>query len=427
MAIAGQPERVIELSTLPQTEKEKLLKFILQETGQGYRVVAFAFKEGEVSQERTLGQWEFLALAVLSDPVRHGVKEAIAILNKASISTYMVTGDHPTTTDRIAKEIGLNSSLLTGSDIDKMNDKTLSDRLKVVKVFARIAPSQKQRIVTLLKKSGECVAVVGDGVNDAPAMKASNMGIAMGEIGTDLAKETADLILTDDNYIHLPDAIAIGRKALDNFRKGLSYYLSAKAILLSIFIIPLALGIPFPLAPIHIILTELLMDLASSTIFITETAEPDIMSKPTKKITNFLSKDIGFRILKNGTFLTIGILAVYLWIYYSTENIVLAQTSAFVTWLLGHILLALNLKQERIPLFKQGITSNRFGLFWLLSMITLSLVITTIPFFYPLLQTTALPWNVWVVILFIVIISTYWIEIIKNIRLKTKKNLMKCK
>lgn len=420
-AIAGQAERVIEGSTLSKDEKDKLLSTVLQAANEGRRVVAFAFKEGPSTNEEG---WTFLALAVLSDPVRQGVKGAIESLSKAHIATYMVTGDHRTTAERIAKEIGLNGSLLTGSDMDKMDDPTLKSQLKNIRVIARITPTQKQRLVTLLKQDGECVGVIGDGVNDAPAIKAANMGIAMGEIGTDLAKETADLILTDDNYVHIPDAIAIGRKALDNFRKGLTYYLSAKAILLFIFLIPLALGIPFPFAPIHIILTELLMDLASSTIFVTESAEPNIMDNPSQKITNFLSKTVGLKILKNGTPLALGILFVYLWIYYSTSNVTLAQTSAFVTWLLGHILLALNLKQERLPLFKQGITSNLFGFYWLLGMIALTLAITTIPFFHSLLQTTTLSWYVWVVVLPVVIASTFWIEARKVMKLKTNNPLM---
>lgn len=399
-AIAGEPEQMIETSTLSKERKEKLLGFI--SNAKGYRVVAFALNR------------EFLALAVLSDPVRLGVKEAVANLNKAGIATYMATGDHPTTADRIAKEIGLDSALLTGSAIDQMIDSTLLDQLKIVRVFARIAPSQKQRLVSLLKQKGQCVAVIGDGINDAPAIKAANLGIAMGEIGTDLAKEAADLILTDDNFVHLPDAVAIGRKALDNFRKGFTYYLTAKAILLSIFIIPVALGVPFPFAPIHIILTELLMDLASSTIFVTERAEPDLMSKPAQRITNFLSKKIGFKILKNGTLLAVGILSIYLWIYYSTANIALAQTSAFVTWLLGHILLALNLKQEKLPLLKQGIAANRFGLLWLAGMVLFSIAITAIPVLHPLLKTTALPWSIWAIISLVAVASTCWIEVMKK-------------
>ena len=248
--------------------------------------------------------------------------------------------------------------------------------------------------------------------------KAANVGIAMGEIGTDLAKEAADLVLTDDNYAHLPDAILLGRKALDNFRKGLTYYLSAKAILLSIFLVPLALGIPFPFAPIYIIITELLMDLASSTIFVTEASELDIMKRKPQKITNFLNRKIGLRIFRNGFFLAAGILTVYLWLYYDTYNVVLAQSAAFVTWLLGHIMLALNLKQEKLPLLRQGIFSNRFGFFWLTGVVIFSLVITTIPFVYPYLHTTSLSLYIWLIILEVVFAATWWIEVSKIIQAK---------
>jgi len=300
-----------------------------------------------------------------------------------------------------------------GSDLESMDDRTLDERLDTVRVFARIAPSQKQRLVHRLQRAGHTVAVIGDGINDAPALKAANVGIAMGEIGTDLAKEASDLILTDDSYVNLPDAITIGGKALDNFRKGLTYYLSAKAIVLSIFLVLLALGIPFPFAPIHIILTELLMDLASSTIFTTETAEPNVMRRRAETITSFLNRSITTRIAKNGAPLAVAILGIYLWLYYERGDVTLAQTAAFVTWLLGHIMLALNLKQEQLPLLRQGIFSNRFATGWLLAMTLLSLAMTGIPALHGYLHTTSLPVDVWTVILIAVVAATWWIEATK--------------
>jgi Ca2+-transporting ATPase len=417
-ATAGQPESLIKLSTIVPEQKEKLLEILQKEANKGRRIVAFAFKEETESNDISPKDSELLALAVLSDPVRPGVEEAISSLFEAGIFTYIVTGDHPDTAGTIARAIGIDSDILSGKDLEKMDDKTLSQKLSSIKVFARISPSQKQRLVKLLRQKGETVAVIGDGVNDAPAIKAADVGIAMGEIGTDLAKETADLVLTDDNYAHLPEAISLGRKALDNFRKGLTYYLSTKAILLSIFLVPLALGIPFPFAPIHIIMTELLMDLASSTIFVTEAAEPDVFKRKPETITNFLNKTIALRILRNGFFLAIGILMIYLWLYYHTHDVVLSQTTAFVTWLLGHIMLALNLKQDKLALLKQGILSNRFGFLWLVSMVALSLIITTVPFVRPYLHTSPLPLNVWFVILVIVFSSTWWIEASKIIHTK---------
>ncbi|MGE5443436.1 MAG: cation-translocating P-type ATPase [Ignavibacteriales bacterium] len=414
-ATAGQPESLINLSTITPKQKEMLFEILQKEANNGSRVVAFAFKEEIESDDVSPKGSELLALAVLSDPVRPGVGEAVSSLFEAGISTYMVTGDHPTTAGTIARTIGIDSDILSGNNLEKMGNQTLLQKLSSIRVFARISPSQKQRLVRLLKQKGETVAVIGDGVNDAPALKAADVGIAMGEIGTDLAKETADLVLTDDNYVHLPEAISLGRKALDNFRKGLTYYLSAKAILLSIFLVPLALGIPFPFAPIHIIMTELLMDLASSTIFVTEAADPDVLKRKPQTITNFLNRTIALRILRNGLFLAIGILIIYLWLYYHTHDVVLSQTAAFVTWLLGHIMLALNLKQEKVPLLKQGIFSNRFGSLWLAGMFALSLVITTIPFVRPYLHISPLPLNVWFVILLIIFISTWWIEASKII------------
>ncbi len=355
----------------------------------------------------------FLALAVLEDPVRSGTREVVTALTDAGVKTFVVTGDHPATTRAVAEKIGLGKKVVTGDQVEQMDEETLCGELQSTRLFARISPSQKLRLVRNLQSQGENVAVIGDGINDAPAIASANVGVAMGEIGTDLAKETADLILTDDNYVHVLDAVMTGRKAIDNFRKGLTYYLSAKAILLSIFVIPLILGVPFPFAPIHIIMIELLMDLASSTIFVTETAEPDILKRGAQRIDEYLKRPLILRIIRNGAGLAAGILAVYLSLYYQTGNVVLAQTAAFATWLLGHILLALNLKQEKLPLLKQGLLSNRFGTFWLLGMSGLTILMTNVPVVFPYVKTTSLPLLSWMEILLIVFVSTFWIEIKK--------------
>jgi len=409
--ISGKPELLIDTSKLPAEQENKLKGELEKQAQMGKRVIAYAFRENGTGN--TLEGSHLVALAVLEDAVRAGVDSAFRELQIAGIGTLIVTGDHPVTTRAVAEQIGLKGEPVSGTQLESMADVDLNNVLKTERVFARVTPSQKLRLVETLKARGEVVAVIGDGINDAPALRAADASIAMGEIGTDLAKETADLVLTDDNYVHLPQAISVGRKALDNFRKGLTYYLSAKTILISIFIVPLILGIPFPFAPIHIILTELLMDLASSTIFVAEAVEPDILRRPPQRIKRFLTASVGLRILRNGVGLAAGILLIYLFLYFQTHDTTLAQTAAFTTWLLGHIFLAMNLKQEKTPLFKQGFFSNRFAIFWLSGMIGLTLVMTLVTPLHPYLKTTNLPLSVWFGIILVVIVSTFWIEVSK--------------
>jgi len=414
-AIAGKPELLVDQSALAAERKQQLKEMVMQEANMGRRAVAYASLNNKTEKLDKLDGLVFVALAVLEDPLRQGTEKAVATLESAQVKTFIVTGDHPTTTKTIAEKIGLGGEIITGDELEKVSDADLREKLRSTRLFARVTPSQKLRLVKALQAEKESVAVIGDGINDAPAIRSANVGIAMGEIGTDLTKETADLVLTDDNFVHVPDAVALSRKAIDNFRKGLTYYLSAKAILLSIFLVPLALAIPFPLMPIHIILIELLMDLASSTIFVTETAEPDVLKRGAQSIGQYLNRSIILKIFRNGVGLAIGILGIYLWLFYQTGNIVLAQTAVLAAWLLGHIFLALNLKQEKIPLTKQGIFANKFGLLWLLSMVALTLVMTNVSILFPFLKTTSLPLNVWIVVLTVVFTSTFWIEARKAI------------
>jgi Ca2+-transporting ATPase len=289
-----------------------------------------------------------------------------------------------------------------------------------VSVFARTTPEDKLRLVEVCGRLGEIVGVTGDGVNDAPALRAAQVGIAMGARGTDVAKEAADLVLTDDSFAHLPDGVAVGRKAYDNFRKGITYYLSAKAILLAIFVVPLLVGVPFPLAPIQIIFTELLMDLASSTIFVSETIEPGTMEREPRRPGRFLSKAVGLRILRNMLGLTAAILAAYLGSLALGYGVDGARTAAFATWLLGHILLAMNLKQEKLPLLEQGLLSNRFAAGWLAGMVALVLAMTHVPVAQSALGTTALSGLQWATVVAGAVLGSTWIELAKWMRWRAR-------
>ena len=396
----------------PAEEHEHVKAQVVELAAEGQRLAGYAYRAGEAADEEPR-DLTFAGVAVISDPVRPEVPEAIDALRQAGVRTVMVTGDIPETAAYVAGQVGLDTSRVqTGADLKGRADEELGSLIENVDVFARVTPEQKLRLVKAFQEAGRTVAVTGDGVNDAPALRTAHIGVAMGQKGTDVAREAADLVLTDDNLAHLPDGVAIGRKAYDNFRKGLTYYLSAKAILLAIFIVPLLAGVPFPLAPIQIIFTELLMDLASSTIFVSEAAEPDVMQRKPRRRTRFMSWTVGRAILRNMAGLTVVILAIYfgsLALGYESAN---ARTAAFATWLLGHIVLALNVKQERVSLIERGLFSNRAGIGWLVGMVVFVLAMTFVPFVRSILETSTLSGLQWIAVVAGAVLASSWMAVL---------------
>lgn len=380
---------------------------------QGKRVTAYGYKDGRLP-DGGVQDLVLLGAAIISDPIRPEVGKAVDRLSDAGIRVIMVTGDIPQTAAYVAGEVGLDKDhLVTGDELEGRSGAEYDDVVLTAQIFARTTPEQKLRLVQALKRQGEIVAVTGDGVNDAPALSSAHVGIAMGQQGTDVAREAADLILTDDSFARLPDGVAIGRKAYDNFDKGISYYLSAKAILLSIFVVPLLVGVAFPLAPIQIIFTELLMDLASSTIFVSEEAEPDVLRRKPRPRAGFLSWAVARRIVRNSAGLVTAILAVYfgsLALGYGLDS---ARTAAFATWLLGHIALAMVLKQRRTPLIRQGLLANRFAFGWLVGMILLVLAMTSVGPVRNLLHTTQLSSIQWLGVVLGSLLASSWLEVLK--------------
>lgn len=413
--ITGSPERLLAFSNVSDEQKKLIQNFIDYKAQEGCKLIAYASKQNDSIDFSALEQLDFLAVAAVKDPVRPGVKEAIHDLMQAGISTIIVTGDHQLTAQAVAAEIGLKGTVITGDEFEKLDDQSIFQKCKSSTIFARMTSGQKLRLVEILRKNNEIVGVIGDGVNDAPAIRAANVGIAMGLIGTDLAKDVADLILTDDNYVHLPDTISISRTALDNFKKGLTFYLAAKFVLLIIFIVPLLIGTPFPLSAIHIILIELLLDVSSSTIFVIQPAEPDVMNRPSEKIQDFLGWPLVKNIVTYGLPLAIGILSLYAYnfYYYDALN---AQTVALVSWLLGHVLLAYNVTQNKRTIINQGL-SNIAALFWIGFMIFCSVVLTTSTTLHFYMKTTSLSIHQWLSIFVVVVVTTFWIEVAKYVNI----------
>ncbi|HEY5509076.1 MAG TPA: cation-transporting P-type ATPase, partial [Paludibacter sp.] len=421
--LAGSPEFIIANSTQQESggqinywgeeERNRILELVHQFASEGKRITAYAYRTLTVTRGLPK-ELIFVGCAVFEDPIRPEVKSAIAQMSNAGIHTIMVTGDNPVTAAFVARSVGLDATtVVTGTEINNFSDYELINSLRKTQVFARTTSEHKLRIVEALKRDQQVVAVTGDGINDAPALRTADIGVAMGIKGTDVAKEVADLILTDDNFARLPDAIAVGRKAYDNFRKGITYYLSAKAVLLVVFVVPLLAGMPFPFAPIQIIVIELLMDLASSTIFVSEEAEPQVMQQKPRRRAKFISRESGLLILRNMTGLTTAILVVYFSSFALGYDLTSIRTATFATWLLGHVLLALNVKQTETPLIKQGILSNRFGAGWLAGMIAIILTITFVQSTYFLLNTTFLEPVQWALVIIGAVLASGWMEVLK--------------
>jgi P-type Ca2+ transporter type 2C len=317
IAAKGAPEAITDLCHMPEDEVLALAGHIRSMAGEGYRVLGVAkaaFNQSTLPEAQHDFQFEFLGLIAFSDPVRPGVPAAIAECRNAGVRVVMITGDYPVTAQTIAREIGLKPAdeVITGRELEELDEALLRHRIQSVNLFARVVPEQKLRLVNALKANGEIVAMTGDGVNDAPALKSAHIGVAMGGRGTDVAREASALVILDDDFSSIVQAVRQGRKIFDNLCKAIAYIFAIHVPIAGISLLPVLFQWPIVLFPVHIAFLELIIDPACSFVFEAEAEEADVMNRPPRdpKKPLFGRHIVGLSLLQGG-----GVLAVILAVF----------------------------------------------------------------------------------------------------------------
>jgi len=390
---------------------------------EGLRVLSVAYRHldrlpEKVTADEIERELSLIGLVAMIDPARPEVRPAVEQARKAGIRTMMITGDYPDTARAIAQEIGLlrpGGEVMTGAELNETSDEQLAERIDNVDVFARVSPRHKVRIVESLKAQDHIVAMTGDGVNDAPALKRASIGVAMGITGTDVSKETADMVLTDDNYASIVSAVEQGRIIYSNIRKFVYYLISCNMAEVMVIFLATLLGSPPPLNAIQLLWLNLLTDGAPALALGLEKGDPDIMEQPPRPV----REPIINRFMLTGIVVqTLAITAAVLTAYYigwawNPSNPALAQTMGFVTLSASELIRSYTARSERVSLFRLGVFSNKYMQYAVLVSILLLLSVVYIPFFQPVFNTVPLGIQEWTVVLPLLLVPGVAAEITK--------------
>jgi Ca2+-transporting ATPase len=430
IATKGAPEAIFDLCHLNAKEKTRLSEAVEELASDGLRVLGVAKAKinakglPEIQHDFS---FEFIGLIGLSDPIRKNVKQAVNECYKAGIRVIMITGDYPVTAIHIALEIGLENPemCMTGQELHAISDAQLCKKIKAINVFARVVPEQKLKIVNALKKNGEIVAMTGDGVNDAPALKSADIGIAMGKKGTDVAREASSLVLMDDNFSSIVAAIRMGRRIFDNLQKALGYTFTIHVPIAGLSLIPiLMVHLPLILWPVHIVFLELIINPACSIIFEAEKEEANVMSRPPKKLDEpfFGAKKIWFSCLQGVGILIVTLVVYFVGLHFSFEaNQV--RTMAFITLIISNLAIILTNRSWTDNIFKIIATPNKAVLWVVGGAIFFLLLILNIPFFLSLFQFQKLTFINIIICSLAGLTTIVWFEIYKLFKLRKDESM----
>jgi Ca2+-transporting ATPase len=354
VASKGAPEAIFSLCNI--TELSPYWGALNQLASNGYRVIAVAkAKMPEALPENQQSfEYELLGLLAFEDPIRKEVPRAVALCKKAGIKVVMITGDYPVTARSIARQIGLpNEYLLTGEELKTLSEEELSSMIHNITIFARVAPEQKLKIVQALKTNQEIVAMTGDGVNDAPALKAAHIGISMGKKGTDVAREASSLVLLDDNFASIVSAMRLGRKIYDNLQKAMSYILAIHVPIIFLALMPAVFpSLPILMMPLHIVFLELIIDPVSSIAFEYEQEERQLMSRQPRKVNEkFFGLNRIFGSFFQGLLLLFMVLVVYFIAAREGHTEPEIRAITFAALIIGNVFLILSLLSKTRSFF----------------------------------------------------------------------------
>ncbi|MBM3179993.1 MAG: cation-translocating P-type ATPase [Chloroflexi bacterium] len=420
----GAPEMILDgcdwqltadgVKPLDDAGRSQALAMAHEMAGEALRVLAISSKPG-VTRETAQTGMTFLGLAGMIDPPRPEAKGAIAICEQAGIRPVMITGDHPVTAQAVARELGLlkTGRVVTGAELEAMSDEQFQREVETIEVYARVSPAHKLRVVTALQANGHIVAMTGDGVNDAPSLKKADIGIAMGITGTDVSKEAAAMMLTDDNFASIVAAVEEGRGVFDNIKKYLMYLLSSNIGEIGLMTGATLLGLPLPLTAVQILYVNLATDGLPALALAVDPPEKGLMKrKPRNPRTGIFTRPVVSLMVAGGLWSTLINLGLFIWAMNSGRSIEEAMTMTFVSLVLIQFFKAYNFRSDRNSVFQKPF-ANKWLNWAILWEVALLVVIIYVPFLHDAFGTYYLPLVDWMIVLGLAVTIMPVLELVK--------------
>ena len=423
IAAKGAPEAILELCHLDEAEKEEILSHVQEMAEKGLRLLGVAkasFLDDSLPEKQHDFEFEFTGLLGFVDPVRPSVYQSLKDCYTAGIRVIMITGDYPGTAQHIARRIGLKDpeKYITGPELASMQKGELQEKIKTTNIFARVVPEQKLEIVNALKLNGEIVAMTGDGVNDAPALKSAHIGIAMGERGTDVARESSSIVLLNDDFFSIVAAVRLGRRIFDNLKKAIGYIFSVHIPIAGLALFPILFNLPLVLLPAHIAFLELIIDPACSTVFEAEPEEKNIMKRPPRNLQDklFGRRSLTLSLLQ-GISMLAGVIIIFLYSLNMGMGEVEARTLTFTTLVIANLtLIVANLSWSQ-SLIKTLKSENKALKIVLIGALSGLFMVLYVPALRALFHFSVMHGDDLLIVFSVGIISVLWLKMLSRLKL----------